>query len=518
MNFKTTFLAGAVALMAIPAFGNESGEPMGYHLHDLVFTYRDSYNSRVTGAVDGNELIDGKEYYIFRLQPSPEDVCLGPDATPIRFDGQRVYWCATMIGQGSESNYHKDLLLYDFDAGVGDKCEATLYDDPYDWFPSFHHYRIVVQTREAKLFGMSKRVQRIVGDTEEEQWFSSPYQYATGNFWYGISGDAFVVIEDIGNVTLSGTYAFPMACVLPTCFVPPFEPCSLEQVASADGKYRYTHTGLGVSPGNQIMRLYNVWEYYSDTPEYEALHEMMFDGTAERDGKLYGCFYTRSAIIRDKATGEVKELINDDPEHRCVLMRENLGEVYVRGLNDEDETLMYDFMLQEGDEFMPGKKGQTLKVVEMPVTYMDFDPDSSFSYDEPVKTYSFEGMTEKMGITEYTGLWGTNAGTLVNPMFAGGSFGGVEWPWVPAADCTLARQYHLLWDYDVLVPYSLYVNPEVWEKAETLKKSADVSTVGADAETVSVCWYTLQGMPVSTPEHGHIYIRVNGSRAEKIAY
>lgn len=407
------------------------------------------------------------------------------------------------------------MLLYDFDAKVGEKWGGLIISEIEHGLISVSN-RTVAQARDANLFGTAKRVQRVVEPEELNEWLTSPYHNETNNYKYGSYGEAFVVIEDIGNMTLPGSYAYPVVYELPTMYTGPYETCSLEKVESADGKYTYTHVGLGVSPGNQIMRTGNVWEYYSETPQYEALHSMVFEGTAERDGKLYGRFYTKSAIIRDKATGLLSELVNDDPENRCVLMRENLGEVYVRGLNDADETLMYDFMLQPGDEFQVSGTGEAYSVVEMPVITKDFHPDSFSSYNEPLKTYSFAGYEDKMGVTEYTGLWGDNAGTLVNPMFAGGTFGGVQWPWAPAADCTLARQYELLRDNLDLIPNILYINPEAWEKAEALQNSVEVSAVGSDAEAAR--WYTLQGVPVSAPEHEHIYIRVSGSRAEKIAY
>ncbi len=57
---------------------------------------------------------------------------------------------------------------------------------------------------------------------------------------------------------------------------------------------------------------------------------------------------------------------------------------------------------------------------------------------------------------------------------------------------------------------------KVIEKFGDLPEESGISTI--DSEVIAVRWYTLQGVAVDALEHGQIYIRVSGSRAEKIAY
>lgn len=474
---------------------------------DVVFSYSrgGSSGEKCIGVFEGSKTIEGKEYSVFTITPEP--FIPGVAAIPMRFDGKRVYgWYGT---EADDVATGQEILLYDYEPGVGEKWPGHVFNS----FGSGDYS--VVQAREVNLFGAKRRVQRIADAYHAEGWLSSPYH--NGNCWFysgGISGDEFVNVECIGNVALDGFYSYPMVLDLPSGYVTPYSPSPLKEVASQDGEYRYTTIGLGVSPGNQIMRENNTWQYYSETPEYEAVHEMTFSGVTERDGKLYGRFYTVRALILDKVTGKLTELVNDDPGARCVLMRENLGEVYVRGLEDAEETLMYDFMLQDGDVFHTGDGDLT--VVEMPVTEKDFYPDSMMSHNDTLKTYSFEGMTDRIGVTEYTGLWGNNAGTIVNPMFAGGQFGGVEWPWVPAPDCTLAAQWEMQRAMDEFIRVDIYSNPEALEKVDALGiySGTDMTVSETDAPR----WYTLQGLPVAEPQPGQLLIRIAGDRAEKVMY
>ncbi len=498
-------LAGGIGS---PLTALSSAESTDYGPEDFVYKYVNLANDEVwTDSVCGTKEIEGKFWQVYGVSPQNYyyQELESDDFPPVRVEGDKV-----MMWQESEYAWPwtplepKEVVLYDFSLNKGDSYTGFIYDRFASDAP-----RRVTATRTVTLFGEEQRVMGVrtllEGDERPAMVRRNQYGESLGNTDYGLT---FVVVENIGAVSLPGYYSWPSVEDTFVC-IPPVDGRPwprFSSVCTRDGKYEYSRVDLGVRAYSQLVSPARTWVYYSETAEAEAAHYMTFGEPEEYDGNMYRPFYASRAIVRDKVTGEVTVMTNPDPAANCVLMRENLGEVYVRGREDESDILLYDYMLQTGQTFPVGED----KALEAVVMHGASDRYPAAIGGDPVKTYSFAGYEEKMGVTEFIGLWGDGAGCLARPAYMEMPESGVAWPWFPAVDCTLACVQ------DSQSPVVLYTNSEAWDKAEALDALAGVAMTGSEA--ASVRWYTLQGVPVSTPERGQVYIRVSGSRAEKIAY
>ncbi|MDE7160963.1 MAG: hypothetical protein K2O24_09020 [Muribaculaceae bacterium] len=479
-----------------------------YQPGDFLYKYwNNTKQIEFTDSVCGTVEIEGKTYDIYGVTPWSEYEygCTDYSMPPLLVEGDKVL---IRIEGGDLFDFPKgetrDVLLYDFGYEAGDIYKGFIFDRFQSYFD-----RQVTHTRRALLFGSEQKVLGVGTSFYEDDLPGSPSLYWGGKNLHIDLGEYFVVVENIGAVTLPGYYNWP---AIEDSFVgyqtggsdywPRFT-----GVTTRDGKYSYSRTDLGVRAHNQLVLMDQTWMYYSETPDAEAVHFMSFDGTEERDGNTYRLFSTSKVILKDKATGEIREIVNPDRVANSWLMRENLGEVYVREYNSDTETLLYDFMLQTGQTFGIGGNHE----LEAIILRDGGDRFPARVSSIPVKTYSFVGYDAKMGVTEAIGVWGEGAGCIAHPSFADESESAVAWPWGPASDCTLAR---------VEIGSGktpCYTDTKVYEeKVLPLLDYVGVDMTASKAEEAR--WYTLQGMRVSEPKHGQLLIRVSGGKAEKVRY
>lgn len=474
-----------------------------------------------TDSVAETRNIDGKECHIY--QPDLEYpngwgsewqwyyMYKYPDGNPWMLfkDGTQV---VTHYEKELEYLLFQDILTYDFGAekgaAVSQKNRYTSENEPAHWEDSIEEPRVVIRDREAELFGETRRVQHISSQWKPSEVYVK-YDFIASEYMW-----SFVQIEDMGAITSPGTFAVPCAYWYHTgasegegSDIPRFS-----GVRTRDGKYSYSRMDLGVRSYNQLLDETHIWEYYSETPQTESVHYMSFKGTMERDGENYGIWGTDSVVSRDRMTGVIT-LSGGRDESAMWLMRENVGEIFVRGLDDgAPEVKVYDFMLQTGQEFPTTSGGTSLTARIMPVTKLDITS-ARYDTDGMVKTYSFEGMTDVLGITEYIGLWGDGTGHLASPAFMGGCVGYEEGnPLHPAPDCTLSR-------FKNIYGKQYYESPIYTDKVRPLLEAAAASVrmTGAEPE-LTPKYYNLQGQRVTAPAKGDILIRVTGSRRDKVIF